>query len=104
MDYGWLNVGSLVLGIAALILPVLIMVKRVKGTKAGAGIWMSMAFCLLAVIFQLAYGNHLVEIEDWSALMDTSQATLSLSAKLALFTALLDMAAFLTAKDGGQKK
>lgn len=98
MGYGWLNLGSLVLGIIALALPVFAMAKRMKGIKAGVCIWMSMGICLLAIIFQMAYGNHLIEIGDWSALMDTSQATFSLSAKLALFTALLDMAAFLTAR------
>lgn len=98
MDYSWLNIGSLILGISALVLPVLVMVRRVKGTKAGVWVWMSMGLCLLAIIFQMIYGNHLVEIEDWSALMDTSETTLFLAAKLALFTALLDMAAFLTAR------
>lgn len=98
MGYGWLNIGSLVLGIIALALPVFAMAKRLKGIKAGVCIWLSMGICLLAIIFQMAYGNHLIEIGDWSALMDTSQFTFSLSARLALFTALLDLAAFLTAR------
>lgn len=99
MGYGWLNIGSLALGLIALALPVFAMVKKLKGIKIGICIWLSMGICLLAIIFQMAYGNHLIEIGDWSALMDTSQFTFSLSAKLALFTALLDLAAFLTAKN-----
>lgn len=98
MNYSWLNLGSVLLGVLALALPIIVMIRKAKSVKVCFCILLSMSFCLLAVLFQMAYGNHLVAIEDWSALMDTSEATLSLSAKLSLFTALLNFAAFLTAK------
>lgn len=102
MEYSWLNVGSVLFGVIALAVPVAAMIKKVRRAKIGLCILISMGFCLMAVLFQMAYGNYRVEVQDWSALMDTAEAMLSLSAKLSLFTFLLNLAAFLAA--GGEER
>lgn len=98
MDYGWLNAGSVLFGLMGLVMPVVAMIRKARPAGVCLCILVSMSFCLLAVLFQLGYGNHLVTAGDWSALMDTSEATVSLAAELALFTVLLNLAAFLTVR------
>ena len=69
----WFNVGSLVLGLIAWILPI---VNLAKYNKAKHKNWIvllfaSMSACAISVLFQIVYQKHLVQIEDWSAIMDT---------------------------------
>lgn len=92
-DAGWLNIGSLILGLWAVIIPVvnLSVTKKQKNTK-----WMglsisSISACAMAVCLQLFYNYHLVRIEDWSALMDTTSAIASVSAVLIIVTILLNV-------------
>jgi len=42
----------------------------------------SVGTCAIALYMQILYGNHLVKIEDWSALMDTSLGVALVSAIL----------------------
>ncbi|WP_077212856.1 TMEM128 family protein [Bacillus dakarensis] len=89
---GWLNVGSLVLGLIAWILPIVNLTSYDKHNNRN---WivlsiMSISACAIALCFQIIYNNHLVKIEDWSALMDTSGAVASVSAVLLIVTFLLN--------------
>lgn len=89
---GWLNVGSLVLGLIAWILPIVNLTSYDKHNNRN---WivlsiMSISACAIALCFQIIYNNHLVKIEDWSALMDTSGALASVSAVLLIVTILLN--------------
>lgn len=89
--HGWLNFGSLVLGLAAWILPIVNLVKRNKNHKN----WtlysiLSISACAMSLFFQIAYHNYLVRIGDWAALMDTSGAVVWLSFILTLVTILLN--------------
>ncbi|SEL24041.1 cytochrome c oxidase subunit 4 [Carnobacterium iners] len=71
-DYFWLNVGSLVLGLTAWIIPVVsIMQRKKKANNHSTMILLSMGACAIALWFQLSYNNYLVEINDLPALMDT---------------------------------
>lgn len=88
----WLNVGSLVLGLIAWILPI---VNLTRYDKHGNRNWIvlsiiSISACAIALYFQIIYSNHLVKVEDWSALMDTSAAVESVSAVLLIVTILLN--------------
>ncbi|WP_026675229.1 hypothetical protein [Alkalihalobacterium bogoriense] len=70
---GWLNIGSLVLGLIAWILPVVVLMRKEKSGNNKLvvfSIW-SFSCCGVALCFQMYYNYHLVIIEDWSALMDT---------------------------------
>lgn len=66
---GWLNIGSLVLGLIAWILPVMSIMRITKRWVALSTI--SLSACAISLIFQMYYNYHLVQIQDWSALMDT---------------------------------
>lgn len=96
IDFGWLNLGSLVLGLIAWVLPVLIF-KR--GRKQENKKWVILSFtsisaCAISICFQIFYTYHLVKTEDWSALMDTIGAVAFASAVLIIFTIVLNALAF----------
>ncbi|MQR95830.1 hypothetical protein [Fictibacillus phosphorivorans] len=85
-----LNVGSLVLGLIAWILPVVNLVC--KKSKS----WMTLSMisicaCAISLCFQIFYTYHKVTVEDWSALMDTMHTTALASAALLLITIILNV-------------
>jgi cytochrome c oxidase subunit 4 len=89
---GWLNLGSLVLGLIAWILPV---VNLVQNNKADHRNWVvfsvvSLSACATSLCMQLFYSDHLVKIEDWSALMDTSHAVTLVATILLVVTIILN--------------
>ncbi|MFD9625649.1 hypothetical protein [Peribacillus muralis] len=71
-----LNLGSLVLGLLAWILPV-VNLMRYKNHEIKNWIalsFMSISACAISLCFQILYNYHLVRIEDWGAVMDTMYA------------------------------
>lgn len=92
---GLLNVGSLVLGLLAWALPVLCLVQYRKFSlmKLLAFTITSLSACAVSIVFQLSYNHHLVLIEDWSALMDTSGAVVALAGLLLMVTIILNIIA-----------
>ena len=95
MDAAWLNIGSLLLGLIAWILPVVNIMKCNKDNHRNGGILtgISVSVCAISLCMQIFYTNHLVQIEDWSALMDTSDATAMVSALLLVVTIILNAVA-----------
>ncbi|WP_243120522.1 hypothetical protein [Pelotomaculum sp. FP] len=90
---GWLNLGSLVLGLIAWILPV---VNLVRHNKADRRNWVvfsvaSVSTCAISLCMQIFYTDHLVKIEDWSALMDTSHAVALVATLLLAVTIILNV-------------
>ncbi len=71
MGYGLLNIGSILFGLAALILPF------VSRSKPGVNPWLctagSLRACLTSLFMQILYNNYLVRIGDLSALEDTTK-------------------------------
>jgi len=72
--YGFLNLGSLLFGLIAWILPVINLVKKNKSENKN---WIilslsSVSACSISLCMQILYINHLVEVGHLSALMDTS--------------------------------
>ncbi len=89
---GWLNWGSLVLGLVAWILPV---VNLMQHDKADHRNWVafsvaSVSACAIALCLQIFYTSHLVKIEDWSALMDISDALVLVATILLVVTLILN--------------
>ncbi|MEL7657284.1 MAG: hypothetical protein AAGU75_15430 [Bacillota bacterium] len=89
---GWLNLGSLVLGLIAWILPV---VNLAQHNKADHRNWVvfsvaSISACAISLCMQIFYTDHLVKIEDWSALMDTSHAVALVATLLLVVTIILN--------------
>ena len=86
-----LNPLSLLLGLAAWALPFTAMSRRLRlGKEALAA---SSLCCSASLWFQLVYQDHLVTVQDWSALLDTSGALVRVAAVLIAVTALLQLGA-----------
>lgn len=98
---GWLNVGSLVLGLIAWLLPVVNLVRYIIGKQRNWVILsiLSISACAISLCFQIFYNNHLVKIEDWSALMDTTGAVAILSAVLLVVTVILNAITLVVYRD-----
>lgn len=91
MDMGWLNLGSLLLGLAALFLPAAAWrAAKAKAWTAHLLTLCSMSACMTAVLFQMRYQEYLTQIEDWSALLDTMGASVHISTALAILTVLVN--------------
>lgn len=105
MDYGMLNLGSLACGLAGWVVPWLPGARRtpVVSRQYLRGL-VSMGLCALALWFQICYQRHLVDIQDWSALMDTSGAVAGISAFLLVSTLLDNLLAWVWARDSGRLK
>ncbi len=88
----WLNLGSLVLGLTAWILPVANLAKHNKADHRNWVVFsvVSVSACAISLCMQIFYQNYLVHIEDWSALMDTSSAVALVSTVLVVVTIVLN--------------
>ncbi|MCZ2259565.1 hypothetical protein [Sporosarcina sp. G11-34] len=89
---GWLNLGSLALGLIAWILPIISLMRYVRQDQRKLVVltFMSFSACAISLIFQIFYHYHLVKIEDWSALMDTMGGVAFASAMLLIVTIILN--------------
>ena len=90
--FGWLNLGSLVLGLIAWILPIVNLTQDKKHENRN---WVALSIisisaCAISLCFQTFYTYHKVKVEDWSALMDTMDAVASVSALLLIVTLILN--------------
>lgn len=93
MGCGMLNLGSIAFGLAGWILPILHASQLAKRGK-GLGRYvhtLSMGACALALWLQICYDEHLVNIADWSALMDTAAAVRKVSIFLLATTFLINL-------------
>lgn len=105
LSYGWLNVGSFMLGLVAWVLPIIMIIKTKKGSNVNALILsvLSMCACTVSLWFQIIYNDHLVKIEDWSALMDTTGALVIVSSVLIIVTIILNLLSLFLYKKGFSK-
>nr|WP_255726777.1 hypothetical protein [Sporosarcina sp. ACRSM] len=87
-----MNLGSLVLGLIAWLLPVVNLMHSKKHDNRNWVVlsMMSLIACAISLSFQIIYNNHLVNIEDWSALMDTSGAVTFAASTLLIVTIFLN--------------
>lgn len=92
-DYGWLNIGSLILGLFAWLIPAVSILrhKKRKNKFLFVASLMSMGACAIALWFQISYNHYLVQIQDWTALMDTTSTLNWVSAVLLIVTILLNV-------------
>ncbi|WP_280771604.1 hypothetical protein [Salipaludibacillus daqingensis] len=90
---GWLNVGSLVLGLIAWILPMVNLMwdKKQENKNWVFFVFMSLSACAISLCFHILYTYHKVAVEDWSALMDTMYALAFASTVLLIVTILLNV-------------
>lgn len=93
-DYGLLNIVGLILGLLAWILPSISIMKHKKENHRNWFVYslLSMSACSVSLWFQIIYNHHLVLIEDWTALMDTSKAVVIVSGVLVVVMIILNIA------------
>lgn len=92
LNNGWLNIGSFVLGLLAWIIPIYSMIQRKKmGRNHSISIFLSMTACAIALWFQIAYNNYLVNLQDWGSLLDTTSTLNWVAAVLLIVTIFLNM-------------
>lgn len=92
-DYSWLSIGSLVLGLVAWLLPVFSIVQHHKRKNEFPFMVsiLSMGACAIALWFQISYNSYLVQIQDWSALMDTTSTLNWVAVVLLIVTIALNI-------------
>ena len=88
---GMLNLGSVLLGLAAWGSPVWYTARRLKGRAESGGPYLvSLGCCGVSLWFQLLYGSHLAEIGDVAAWMDTADAVAKVAGFLLISTLVLN--------------
>lgn len=89
----FLMIGSLILGLVSWILPALNIIKSKSNYNKNGATYsiISMGSCAIAITFQILYSNHIVKIEDWSTLIDTSNTSTLLSVILLVITIILNI-------------
>lgn len=90
MGSGWFNLGSLVLGLAACVLPIIALARHGRGGMLFSTA--SMGACAVSLYLQILETSSRVRLEDWSALMDTFGAVVFASTVLLVVTLLLNAA------------
>ncbi len=98
---GLYNPASLVFGLIAWILPI---VNLMRDRRKNHRNWvvlsiMSISACAISLCSQILNNNHLVEIEDWSALMDTMDAIAFAAAVLLIVTIILNAITLIVYRD-----
>lgn len=96
-----LNLASLLLGLIAWILPIINIVNHKKlNNKNWANLSViSMGACATSIYFQILYNNHLVNINDWTAIMDIIGSSVFLSSALLVVTIILNIINLLVYRD-----
>ena len=102
---GLLNIGSLVLGLIAWILPVVNLMRYNKAGHRSRMIFSAanVSACAISLLMQIFYTDHLVKIEDWSALMDTSHAVALVATLLLVVTIVLNVVTLVVYYGKGSK-
>jgi len=87
------NLGSLILGLVAWMLPVVNLMRHRKHDQRNwvALSMVSIGACATSVCFQIFKIKYRVNMADWSALLDTMSAVAFFSAGLLIITLLLNV-------------
>ncbi|WP_373599252.1 hypothetical protein [Paraclostridium bifermentans] len=97
MDYVWLNKGSILFGLISVIMPIIAIMCKDNTSKNNLGLFsiISISSCAISLCMQIHYANHLVNIEDWSALMDLLGTVANVSTILVLATIVLNIVTYI---------
>lgn len=87
----FLNLGSILLGLISWALPLASITLRKKSGTASFLSTASFACCSFSLLFQLFEVRNRVNLEDWSALMDTINAVILAAVVLICITAVLNI-------------
>lgn len=92
MNYGWLNIGSILFGLIAVAIPAINIMRKEKVEIKKLGIFSSVSIgaCSTSLCMQILYTNYLVNIEDFTAMMDLFGTVASFSVILLIITIVLN--------------
>lgn len=91
-----LNLMSIVLGLIAIGLPILVIIKHINGKLVVILSISSFIFCNLSLVVQFYEINRLVNINDMSAIMDIIGALSSVVIMLVIVVSILNIVACLS--------
>lgn len=96
-----LNLGSLVLGLIAWLLPVVNLMRYKKPDHKNWAVLsiMSISACAISLCFQIINNYHLVKIEDWTALMDITGSLAVIASVLLIVTIILNAITLIVYRD-----
>ena len=86
------NILSIILGILAMVMPIISM--SVKSGLEYKGACISLSSCVLSIYCQIAEYNSRINQQDFSALLDTSSFITGISAALVIIVLLLNLIMF----------
>ncbi len=97
MDYGWLNIISILCGLIAVAIPIINLMKEDKSSSNNLSLsaGTSISACAISLCVQIFYANHLVNIEDFTAMMDIFGTVASVSAILLVATIVLNFITYM---------
>ncbi|MGL4913701.1 MAG: hypothetical protein ACRC3Y_14870 [Romboutsia sp.] len=100
MIFGWLTTGSILFGLISIIVPIINLMRQDKGAVSNLGVFsgISISACAISLCMQIFYANHLVQIEDFTAMMDIFGTVASVSALLLLATITLNIITYMVYK------
>nr|WP_259545591.1 hypothetical protein [Heyndrickxia oleronia] len=98
---GLLNFGSFILGLIALTIPVVNFIQYKKQYNKNRGVlsFIIISSCAVSLGFQILYCYYLVEIEDWSALMDITGAMAFVAMLLLIIIIILNTIKLIVFRD-----
>lgn len=93
MGYGWLNIGSVLFGLIAVIIPIINLMSNEKcvNARVAVGTMISTSTCSISLCMQIIYTNYLVNIEDFTAMMDVFEVVSNASVCLTIATVVLNI-------------
>lgn len=99
------NLFSLVFGLIAWTFPVVNLIRCKKQHRRNWVVFsiMSISACAVSLCLQIFYNHHLVKIEDWSALMDTTGAIAVVASILLVTTIMLNVITLIVYRDRTEK-
>lgn len=96
----FLTLGSLILGVISWIPPAIAIKKYNRHSQKHRSFCiLSFSFCLVSMYLQFFEINRLVQIQDWSSLMDITGTLRWIAVILAVITILLNTAVYLLYKE-----
>ena len=100
MGAGWMNLGSLALGLTAWALPAAAVGAALRGKEGHWTLFLAASglACAGALCLQLAYSAHLAQMGDAVAWMETAEVSAWLSQVLLIVTAVLNALAALAVR------
>ena len=98
------NVGSLLLGVMACLLPIAALRSGRRRKINSLYFVSSISCCAGAFLLTLLEINHRIFIGDFSALMDTTDFVVRVSAALWAVTVLLNVIVYMAQKEGTREK